>query len=186
MTLQEIRKRKDELKNKIEEVRTEGDLEDIREQIAELQAKEQELLKKQEEKEAEDEEEKPDEENTDDDEEIINEKSLIKNQKKKPEERKTSEMKIIKKVEDEKMEEKNILETKEYRRAFLKKLQGKRLTDEEQRAMTTANNSVGSAIPTTILNRIEEKLRQTSALFNEVEILNIPRILINSERKCYE
>ena len=43
--------------------------------------------------------------------------------------------------------------------------------------MTTAQNSVGASIPTTTLNKIEEKLRQTSALFNEVEVLNIPGYL---------
>ena len=83
------------------------------------------------------------------------------------------------KVEDNKMDEKelNILETAEYRSAFLKRLQGKALTEEEKRAMTTAQESVGAGIPTTTLNRIEEKLRQTSALFNEVEVLNLPGYL---------
>ena len=38
---------------------------------------------------------------------------------------------------------------KEYRSAFLKRLQGKQLTEEEKRAMTTAQESVGTSIPST-------------------------------------
>lgn len=81
--------------------------------------------------------------------------------------------------EETKKEEKseNPLATAEYRSAFLKKLQGKELTEAEKRAMTSAAASVGSAIPTTTLNKIDEKLRQTSALYGEVEVLNIPGYL---------
>lgn len=87
---------------------------------------------------------------------------------------------VMEKAEDEdKKEERseNPLASPEYRSAFLKKLQGKQLTEAEQRAMTTAANSVGAAIPTTTLNRIDEKLRQTSALYGEVDVLNIPGYL---------
>ena len=82
------------------------------------------------------------------------------------------------------MEENNILATPEYRSAFLKRLQGRPLNDEEKRAMTTAIESVGAGIPTTMLNKVEETLRQTSALFNQVEVLNLPRISFNTEREC--
>ena len=79
------------------------------------------------------------------------------------------------KMEERKMEEeKNILETAEYRSAFLKKLQGKKLNEKEERAMTTAVSSVGAGIPTSTLNRIEEMLKQTSALYNQIDVLNIP------------
>ena len=78
----------------------------------------------------------------------------------------------------------NILASAEYRSAFLKRLQGKALNEAEKRAMTTAVESVGAGIPTTLLNKIEEKLRQTSALFNEVEVLNLPRILKYTKGKC--
>ena len=79
--------------------------------------------------------------------------------------------------EERKVEETNIFETEEYRSAFLKKLQGRKLNEKEERAMTTAAASGGAAIPTTTLNRIEEMLRQTSALYNLVDVLNIPGYL---------
>ncbi len=86
---------------------------------------------------------------------------------------------VIKKPvkEERKVEETNIFETEEYRSAFLKKLQGRKLNEKEERAMTTAAASGGAAIPTTTLNRIEEMLRQTSALYNLVDVLNIPGYL---------
>lgn len=43
--------------------------------------------------------------------------------------------------------------------------------------MTTATTSTGTTIPTTTLNKIEEMLRQTSALYNMVDVLNIPGYL---------
>lgn len=181
MTLKEIRKKKLELRSKIQEARTEGDLEAIKEELLALQEAEKLLEDKINDLENKDEESNDEPSNEDenqdtppeDEESLINEKSLIKNQNKKFEKRKVETMKIIKKDEEKDMEEKNILETKEYRSAFLKRLQGKELNEEEKRAMTTAQSSVGSAIPTTTLNRIDEKLRQTSALYNEVEVLNI-------------
>lgn len=193
MNLSEIRKKKLELRKKIQEARTEGELEDIKEELIALQEAERLLEEKvsalESEKDDKDtppktEEETPNEEGEETDEqELVNEKSLIKNSVAKPEARKLENLKKIKKVEERKMEEKNILETAEYRSAFLKRLQGKPLNEEEQRAMTTAQESVGSTIPTTTLNRIEEKLRQTSALFNQVEVLNIPGYLSIPQEK---
>lgn len=193
MNLSEIRKKKLELRKKIQEARTEGELEDINEELLALQEAERLLEEKVSALESgnddkdtppEDEEETQNEEGDETDEqELVNEKSLIKNSVTKLESRKLENLKIIKKVEERKMEEKNILETAEYRSAFLKRLQGKPLNEEEQRAMTTAQESVGSTIPTTTLNRIEEKLRQTSALFNQVEVLNIPGYLSIPQEK---
>ena len=190
MTLEEIKKKKLELRKRIQEVRTEGDLEDIKEELVALQEAEKLLEEKvnslsEEGSEENKDSDKDDEEteNEEDEKELVDEKSLIKNSPTKPEARKIENLKIIKKDEEKKMDEKNILETAEYRSAFLKRLQGKKLNDEEQRAMTTASESVGSAIPTTTLNRIEEKLRQTSALFNQVEVLNIPGYLSIPQEK---
>lgn len=67
-----------------------------------------------------------------------------------------------------------LLESKEYRSAYLKNLQGKPLSDVESRALTTAANSAGAAVPTTTLNRIIDKLRQTSALFSRISVSYIP------------
>lgn len=55
------------------------------------------------------------------------------------------------------MNEENIRSSKEYRSAFLKRLQRKDLTEAEERALTTASSSVGAAIPTITQNLIIEK-----------------------------
>ena len=75
--------------------------------------------------------------------------------------------------EKEMNEERKILENAEYRTAFLKKLQGKKLTDAEERTMTSAANSVGTAIPTVTQNLIMEKLEQYAPLLNEIELLRV-------------
>lgn len=75
--------------------------------------------------------------------------------------------------EKEMSEERKILENAEYRTAFLKKLQGKKLTDAEERTMTSAANSVGTAIPTVTQNLIMEKLEQYAPLLNEIELLRV-------------
>lgn len=67
-----------------------------------------------------------------------------------------------------------LLATPEYRSAFLKNLQGKRLTDVEERALTTTAGSAGSAVPTTTLNLIIDKLRQVSVLFPMINVTYIP------------
>ncbi|NOK15314.1 phage major capsid protein, partial [Corallococcus exercitus] len=72
------------------------------------------------------------------------------------------------------MERDAILATPEYRSAYLKRLQGRDLTETEQRALTTAANSAGAAVPTTTLNMIIDKLRQTSALFPRITVSYVP------------
>ena len=52
----------------------------------------------------------------------------------------------------------------EYRSTYLKWLQGRDLTDAEQRALTTAGRK-RPAVPTQTLNMVIDKMRQTSALF---------------------
>jgi HK97 family phage major capsid protein len=68
----------------------------------------------------------------------------------------------------------NVLETTEYRSGFLKRLQGKVLNEVEQRALTTATNSSGAAVPITTLNMIIDKLRQVSVLFPLINVTYIP------------
>ena len=159
MTLKELNEKKEELRKRLENAKPE-ELEEIRKEVEAL-------------KNVEVEEEKT---------EKIDERSLLKGAIESLEERNANLLnaKVIEKPkkEERKMEEeKNILETAEYRSAFLKKLQGKKLSEKEERAMTTATSSVGAAIPTSTLNRIEEMLRQTSALYNQVDVLNIPGYL---------
>ena len=62
----------------------------------------------------------------------------------------------------------------EYRSAYLKSLQGKQLSDVEKRAITTAANSGGAAVPTTTYDMIIEKLQQTSVLFPLISTTYIP------------
>lgn len=157
MNLKELNQKKEELRKKIENAKPE-ELEELRKEVEELKK-----IKVEEEKE-------------------LDERSLLKGAIEDLEKRNVnlSNAKEIEKpkMEERKMEEeKNILETAEYRSAFLKKLQGKKLNEKEERAMTTATSSVGAAIPTSTLNRIEEMLRQTSALYNQVDVLNIPGYL---------
>lgn len=160
MTLKELNEKKEELRKRLENAKPE-ELEEIRKEVEALKNVEVE-----------------EEEET----EKIDERSLLKGAIESLEERNVNLLnaKVIEKPkkEERKMEEeKNILETAEYRSAFLKKLQGKKLSEKEERAMTTATSSVGAAIPTSTLNRIEEMLRQTSALYNQVDVLNIPGYL---------
>lgn len=62
----------------------------------------------------------------------------------------------------------------EYRTAYLKMLQGKRLDETEQRALTTAADSGGAAVPTVTYNKVIEKLRQFSVLFPLISATYIP------------
>lgn len=156
MTFKELEEKKKELRKKVENAKPE-EMEELRKEIEALQnVKIEEETK-----------------------EIVDERNLLKGAIEDLEKRNLSNAKVIEKPikEKRKMEEKNIYETEEYRSAFLKKLQGKELNEEEERAMTTATTSTGAAIPTTTLNKIEEMLRQTSALYSMVDVLNIPGYL---------
>lgn len=75
--------------------------------------------------------------------------------------------------EERNMNEENIRNSKEYRSAFLKRLQRKDLTDAEERALTTAAGSVGAAIPTVTQNLIIEKVFQVAPLLNEITLLRV-------------
>ena len=77
--------------------------------------------------------------------------------------------------EDKKMEneERNILESAEFRSAYLKNLQGRKLSEEEERALTSATASAGAAVPTITQNLIIEKLYDEAPLLKEIELLNV-------------
>ena len=62
------------------------------------------------------------------------------------------------------MERNEIFATEEYRSAFFKRLQGKPLTEEEQRAMTSASTSAGAAIPTVTMDKIFGQLKESDTL----------------------
>lgn len=76
--------------------------------------------------------------------------------------------------EERKMnQEEDVRNSKEYRSAFLKKLQRKELTDEEERALTTGTSSVGAVIPTITQNLIIEKVFQNAPLLEEITLLRV-------------
>lgn len=75
--------------------------------------------------------------------------------------------------EERNMNEENIRSSKEYRSAFLKRLQRKDLTEAEERALTTASSSVGAVIPTITQNLIIEKVFQVAPLLNEITLLRV-------------
>lgn len=58
----------------------------------------------------------------------------------------------------------------EYRNAFYKVLLGFDLNEPEKRAMTTVSSSGGSAIPTMTMNKILEKLKERSIVYNLVSV----------------
>ena len=66
------------------------------------------------------------------------------------------------------MERNEIFATEEYRSAFFKRLQGKPLTEEEQRAMTS-----GAAIPTVTMDKIFGQLKESDTLLGLITLENI-------------
>ncbi|MFT9056814.1 MAG: phage major capsid protein [Ethanoligenens sp.] len=63
----------------------------------------------------------------------------------------------------------------EYRTGFFKVLAGRTdLTDTEKRALTTASNSGGAAVPTTTYDLIIKRMQQTSALFGLINKTYLP------------
>ena len=65
----------------------------------------------------------------------------------------------------------------EYRSAWLHRLQGRRLTEVEQRAMSTASGSAGAAVPQATMNLIVERLEQRTALYPLISRSSVPGTL---------
>ena len=63
---------------------------------------------------------------------------------------------------------------KEYRSAWLKTLQGKALTDNEQRAYSTATNSALPAIPESTANEIIKKMYEVAPILQRCKIFHVP------------
>jgi len=79
--------------------------------------------------------------------------------------------------EFDKMTRADILSSNEYRTAFFKRLQGKELTEEERRSMTSAETSGGAAIPTQTMDVILGQLSESPTLIGLVTVLNIPELI---------
>ena len=63
---------------------------------------------------------------------------------------------------------------KEYRSAWLKNLQGKALTENEQRAYSTAANSALPAIPESTANAIIKKMYEVAPILQRCKIFHVP------------
>ena len=79
---------------------------------------------------------------------------------------------FINNQEDKKMEVRYDSASKEYRNAYLKNLKGNELTVEERAAITAV-----TVVPTATVNRIIEKLEQTSAIYNRITVTGFPNKL---------
>ena len=82
-----------------------------------------------------------------------------------------AEVRKIEEPEVETMED--VRATKEYRSAFFKKLLGKPLTEVEERAYTSADNSAGAVIPVETANMIFEKMVKVAPMLNEITLLRV-------------
>ena len=60
----------------------------------------------------------------------------------------------------------------EYRAAWLKDIRGMEMTDIEKRALTTAANSAGAAVPTTTVNKIIDKVKEFCPILNKIDLLH--------------
>lgn len=76
----------------------------------------------------------------------------------------------------ENMSRADLFETVEYRSAFFKKLQKKPLTEVETRAITSAANSGGAAIPTVTMTTILDRVRNTPGILSLITIEEIPSL----------
>ncbi len=71
------------------------------------------------------------------------------------------------------MKDNYTVDSKEYRSAFLKKLQGNRLNEVEQRAYTSVADSAGAAIPTQTSDQLFSKIKQVAPILNEITLLQV-------------
>lgn len=75
------------------------------------------------------------------------------------------------------MERADVFATVEYRNAYFKTMQGRDLTAEEKRAMTSAAESGGAAIPTKTMNMILGQIKEAPTVLNLITVLNIPELV---------
>src|SRR5690606_30399618 len=68
----------------------------------------------------------------------------------------------------ENMSREEVLDSKEYRNAFLKRLLGKKLTEVEERAYSSASDSAGAVIPTQTANTLFDKMTKIAPMLNEI------------------
>jgi len=80
----------------------------------------------------------------------------------------------VRKIEEPEVETMdNITATKEYRSAFFKRLLGKPLTEIEERAYTSANQSAYAVIPVETANMIFEKMKKVAPMLSQITLLRV-------------
>lgn len=80
----------------------------------------------------------------------------------------------VRKIEEPEVETMdNITATKEYRSAFFKRLLGKPLTEIEERAYTSADQSAYAVIPVETANMIFEKMKKVAPMLNQITLLRV-------------
>ncbi len=67
-----------------------------------------------------------------------------------------------------------IINTPEYRSAFLKKLLGRSLTEAEKRVYTLAPDTAGAAVPTQTYNKIFDQMTKIAPMLNNITLLRVP------------
>ena len=73
----------------------------------------------------------------------------------------------------ENMSREEVLDSKEYRNAFLKRLLGKKLTEVEERAYSSASDSAGAVIPTQTASTLLDKMTKIAPMLNEITLLRV-------------
>lgn len=86
----------------------------------------------------------------------------------------------VEEIKKEDVKEERKMDTREdllkndvYRRAFVKKMQGKELDEIEQRAYTSASDSGGAVIPTPVADEIISKIKQTAPMLEKITLLRV-------------
>lgn len=81
---------------------------------------------------------------------------------------KTEEIEILKTEEEKSMD----INSLEYRNAWLAKLQGKKLTEEQERAYAAAD--AANAIPTIVADKMLEKMKKVAPMLSEITLMQVP------------
>lgn len=81
---------------------------------------------------------------------------------------------ILPPANDSAGEVRGIYDTPEYRSGFLRSLMGAPLSAAERRALSSADDSAGAAIPTQTQNEIMRKMVKLAPMLDEITLLHIP------------
>lgn len=80
----------------------------------------------------------------------------------------------IKEMGVEQVSYEDVRSTEEYRSAFMKRLLGLKLNEKEQRAYTLVPNTAGAVVPTSVAQKIFERMVKTAPLLGEITLFRVP------------